>query len=217
MDKLINTILVILTFLCLYAITHIGLGWFWHWGTCSNYQQVNLVLVNLSYSYLAGFVFYLLTSYFPYMLKCHKLKRPIVEKLKTINGKLVDSAKCVFPMASWNYLALTEDELIRQFSQVSINDPSAYSIAGINMNILSHLLTQRDNIIDVINGVLEYKEYLTVEQLLNLERIKDGEYFSLLKVFSIPIMDNSKTREQLAKALFQEIEVSKRLVKSISV
>ena len=66
-------------------------------------------------------------------------------------------------------------------------------------------------------GVLEYKEYLTVEQLLNLERIKDGEYFSLLKVFSIPIMDNSKTREQLAKALFQEIEVSKRLVKSISV
>lgn len=75
----------------------------------------------------------------------------------------------------------------------------------------------RDNIIDVINGVLEYKEYLTVEQLLNLERIKDGEYFSLLKVFTIPIMDNSKTREQLAKALFQEIEVSKRLVKSISV
>lgn len=70
------------------------------WEISDNYQQVNQVIINLSYSYLAGLIFYLLTSCFPYMIKRNKLKKPIIEKLKAIKGKLEDSAKCVFPVPS---------------------------------------------------------------------------------------------------------------------
>lgn len=214
MSKLINTFLIIITFLSVYAIAYIGLGWFWPWGISSKYQQINHVVINLSYSYLAGLIFYLLTSYLPYMIKRNKLKKPIQEKLKTIKGKLEDSAKCVFPMTSWNHLVLTEDVLVQQFSTQSVNTQSAYSIAGINMSIIGHLTTQRNNILDIIDGILEYKDYLSGEQLLTIEKIKDGEYFSMLKVFSMPIMDNPATREKLAKALFCEIETSKKLLDS---
>lgn len=82
------------------------------------------------------------------------------------------------------------------------------------MSIIGHLTTQRNNILDIIDGILEYKDYLSGEQLLTIEKIKDGEYFSMLKVFSMPIMDNPATREKLAKALFCEIETSKKLLDS---
>lgn len=212
MSKLINIFLIGITFLSIYAIAYIGLGWFWAWGTSGNYQRVNQVIINLSYSYLAGLIFYLLTSYFPYMIKRNKLKKPIIEKLRTIERKLEDSAKCVFPMPSWNHVDLTEDALVQQFSKLSINDPSAYSAVGMNMSIIDHLTSQRNNIIDIINGVLEYKDYLSEEQLLAIEKIKDSNYFSVLKVFSIPMMDTPTAREQLAKTLFEEIQASKKLL-----
>lgn len=213
MSKLISIFLIVITFLSIYAIAYIGLGWFWPLGITDNYQQVNQVIINLSYSYLAGLIFYLLTSYFPYLIKRNKLKKPIKEKIKIIKEKFEDSAKCVFPMPSWNHIVLTEDTLVQQFSKQSINTPSAYSLVGVNMSIICHLMIQRNNIIDIVDGVLKYKDYLSGEQLLAIEKIKDCEYFAILKVFSMPIMDSPTTREQLAKALFQEILALKRLLK----
>ena len=65
MRKILSYSLIGLTIACIYLICHIGLGWFFPIGTSDNFEKINNVLINLSYSYMAGFTFYLLVEYFP--------------------------------------------------------------------------------------------------------------------------------------------------------
>ena len=119
MIYIFNTVLIIITAVCLYAIGYIGLDWFVPLASVDNPERINTVLINLSYSYIAGLIFYLLTTSFPRYVFAHKMKKPLQIKVKTILGKIDDSAKCAFPMLSWNSLIITEDSLINQFSSVT--------------------------------------------------------------------------------------------------
>ncbi len=47
----------IITGVSLYIIFCVGLGWFWTIGESENYEKINQVLLNLSYSYIAGWFF----------------------------------------------------------------------------------------------------------------------------------------------------------------
>ena len=49
----------------LYIIFKFGLGWFCGIGSSENSENINQVLINLSYSYIAGLIFYLLTNSIP--------------------------------------------------------------------------------------------------------------------------------------------------------
>ena len=62
--KIINLILCLLTLCAGYIILTVGLGWFWTIGSFENADRINQVLLNLSYSYIAGWIFYLLVLYF---------------------------------------------------------------------------------------------------------------------------------------------------------
>ena len=154
MEKLVKCILWIITIICIYAILHIGLGWFCAIGVSDNYLKINQVLINLSYSYIAGVIFYLLTVFFPYKYRLQKLKRPINSKIKDIHGKIIDSAKSFFPMTSWDNLVLSEDNLKQQMITVSIHSQTSYSIAGIKRTIISHLFSQRGDIMNLIKELL---------------------------------------------------------------
>lgn len=219
MNKLISVIIIIITLLCIYSIGYIELDWFWHIGVSENYYKINKVILNLSYSYLAGLIFYVLTSYCPYIVKRNKMRVTISEKIKRIIGRLNESAKSVFPIQEYNNLNLTEDNLVQQFSSVSIsmhcNNTYAYCVH--KMSVLNYLKSQRDNIIKIIDGILVYKEYLSANQLETIEHIKDSNYFALLNAFSLPIsgIDNASNREELAKELFEVIQQTKKLLKTL--
>jgi hypothetical protein len=221
MNKLISVIIIIITLLCIYSIGYIELDWFWHIGVSENYYKINKVILNLSYSYLAGLIFYVLTSYCPYIVKRNKMRVTISEKIKRIIGRLNESAKSVFPIQEYNNLNLTEDNLVQQFSSVSIsmhcNNTYAYCVY--KMSVLNYLKSQRDNIIKIIDGILVYKEYLSANQLKTIEHIKDSNYFVLLNAFSLPIsgIDNASNREELAKELFEVIQQTKKLLKTLEI
>lgn len=65
MNKFSTFILLIITGLSLYILFCVGLGWFWTIGSSTNYERINQVLLNLSYSYIAGLIFYILIEYIP--------------------------------------------------------------------------------------------------------------------------------------------------------
>lgn len=65
MNKFSIFILLIITGLSLYILFCVGLGWFWTIGSSTNYERINQVLLNLSYSYIAGLIFYILIEFIP--------------------------------------------------------------------------------------------------------------------------------------------------------
>lgn len=65
MNKFSTFILLAITGLSLYILFCVGLGWFWTIGSSTNYERINQVLLNLSYSYIAGLIFYILIEYIP--------------------------------------------------------------------------------------------------------------------------------------------------------
>lgn len=215
MEKLIKYVLWLIAIICLYAILHIGLGCFFAIGISDKYLSINQVFINLSYSYIAGVIFYLLTIRLPYRQRLNKLKLPISKKIRAIHGKIIDSAKCLYPMEEWNQIIFSENNLKQRFMNISINSQSAYSIAGINRTIIAHLIAQRNDIRILIKDLLGYKEYLSNEQLSIIEDINESDYFCLLNAFSITIMDNPSVRENLASELYKQIIISNKLLKTI--
>ena len=86
MNRIVNACLVILSLLCLYAIVTIKLGWFWTIGVAKNYVQINEIIINLSYSYIAGIVVYLLTIVLPVYFEKKRLRPVINEKINDIKN-----------------------------------------------------------------------------------------------------------------------------------
>lgn len=219
MNKLISVFIIIIALLCIYSIGYIELDWFWHMGVSENYYKINKIIVNLSYSYLAGLIFYMLTSYVPYIVKRNKMLVTISKKIERIIAGLNESAKSVFPIQDYNNLNLTEENLVQQFSSVSISTHcnNTYAYCVYNISVLNYLKSQRDSIIKIIDGILVYKEYLSANQLETIENIKDYNYFALLNAFSlsIPGIDNASGREILAKELFKVIQQTEKLLKTL--
>lgn len=83
-------------------------------GNAKNYQQINEVIVNLSYSYLAGLIFYLLNDGIPSYFRRKKAMFLVAPKLLSLYSKL-----------NW-ILAITKMEanIDKENSDISLNDCS---------------------------------------------------------------------------------------------
>ena len=88
MKIIISIILYLLTLSSGYIILTIGLGWFWTIGSCENADRINQVLLNLSYSYIAGWIFYLLVTYFPEMQRKITLRPAIQLKIEDLRKQI---------------------------------------------------------------------------------------------------------------------------------
>lgn len=70
--RLLNIILTAVTLFCIYIICYVGLGWLWPLGNDENYERINQVFLNLSYSYFAALIFYILIEYIPEKIAAQK-------------------------------------------------------------------------------------------------------------------------------------------------
>lgn len=112
--KYVNYILIGITILCLYVIGCVGLEIFPTLGYSGKANSINSVGLNLSYSFIAGWIFYLLVSYFPYKQRKSKLQKIINGKLKDIHDKFIDSAKSIYPMNQWNGIHISKENLMER-------------------------------------------------------------------------------------------------------
>lgn len=74
----------ILAVVALYVIGSAGLGWFPLIGECENAERVNVVLLNLSYSFLASVMFFLMMDVLPRWRNERKAEKVFQSQLKDV-------------------------------------------------------------------------------------------------------------------------------------
>ncbi|MFH6993418.1 hypothetical protein [Flavobacterium sp. FlaQc-48] len=183
MKRLIIFFLLLVTVLSLYIIFSVGLGIIGEIGSSNNSEKINNVVLNLSYSYVAGLIFYFFISYLPYIQTKKKLKPAINSKIEYLNALVTsfvqtfesNEKKIELKKISSNYV----EKLILN---KSVLESSYYSIMGLVMTNLDFINGHKENIENLVDKILSYKEYLTSDQILYLEQIRDSKFFQLLKI-----------------------------------
>lgn len=184
MKKIINLILWLLTLSTGYTILTVGLGWFWTIGSFENAKEINQVLLNLSYSYIAGWIFYILVSYFPAKQRKMVLLPAIRLKIEDLRKQINACVQTFATDEDW-YLVdvITKEQLSQLITNANMYGDSYYArVVGFQQNHLQFLHATRLNVFELIKQILFYKEYLSAEQLLLLEKIHDSTYFHLTKI-----------------------------------
>lgn len=208
MEKVVKCVLLITTLISLYIIFCVGLGWFWTIGFSFDSDKINQILINLSYSYMAGFIFYILVSYLPYRLKTEKLKPVIKLKINDLYNQ-INACVQTFDSTENNdiIINLTVDKLAEKINNNNMYGNSFYAImVGYQMNNLQFLKSTKDNVFGIISSILEYKEYMNTDQILNIEKIRDSEYFHLVKVYEdTPIAKTYYSSQQFKDAMIKDL------------
>lgn len=183
-ELFIYALIILLVVICCYIIGCVGLEWFPYIGTISNPNLINNTLLNLSYSYLAAFIFYIFITVLPYRLKRRKFRVVVKNMLLIIKGKLDMCNHEFLPITEQNKI-LSHSEIIERWQNTDISiSPSPFNALGSRMTILESLNQQKKEIIEIIVDIKDYKDYLTTTELLDIEKIKNDDYFQVLKAFS---------------------------------
>lgn len=214
MKNIANIILVILTVISVYVIIYVGLGIGWSIGTSDNYERINKVLENLSYSYLAGCIFYILTSTVPNYYKRRKLKPTIQSKLKLILGKLEESKKQAFSFEDYNKTHTNEEYIERMrntpLSSMCALEPLVYH--GMSIGVVMKRL--KELALTEISDILRYQEYMTEEQVIVVASLTNSPYFDVLKAIGTPKFDQPDNRVKIAEDLLGEIAKIKSIIEN---
>lgn len=199
---------------CLYVIFCAGVHLLPCVGSCDNAENVNNVLLNLSYSYLAGGIFYLFTSTLPRWQKAKRYRPIIDEKEKIIYEKFVGCMRCVFPMDALKYQKLNISSVTSQFAQTDLNrlcyDQDMYE----GMTIFDMLIEQRKGILGIIEELKEYRDYMPTDELELINKIRDSHYLGLVGVFSSRDLNEPNNRKTLAFFLCEVTNEAVKLRKS---
>lgn len=174
-----------------YIIFSVGLGWLWKIGSFENSENINQVLINLSYSYIAGLIFYLLTSTIPRYFTKQKIT-PIVDR--KINEIYENIESCIqsFKKTEMKDLIISSniDTITQMIESENILGKSYFSQMMLtDITNLEFIKSKKEIIYDLISDILSYKEYLSDEQLTNLENIRSSETFHLLKMSHHPLSE----------------------------
>ena len=171
-------------------------------GRSDNWQRINAVALNLSYSYIAGLIFYLFTSTLPYYFRKTKVAKIIKEKKGLIYGRLQSCAECVYPIAQDP--SYSRQSIVTMYSLHSIRE-----MGHLGMPIHDHLYAQRKDIVTTINGLLIYMDFLSERDIRILEGIKESLFFSYIIMLQNAIMDTPERRVKLAEELWNTLELAK--------
>lgn len=180
-------------------------------GEDANADAKNEVMLNLSYSYLAGLIFYFLVTWFPFKVRSVKMRPFIDDKKKVIKGKVENCVDYIMPTNVLLDHKTTKSELIDYLSNTSlVNTHTFLSLLGPNITIQTHWRLQRDEIKEQINSLLQFRDYLSDEELKILGDLQNCQFFySINGIFSMT--DTPDTREAIANDLWGALAIARQL------
>lgn len=180
-------------------------------GDAVNADARNEVMLNLSYSYLAGSIFYILVSWLPYRIRSKKMRPFIEEKKKVIKGKIDDCAIATIPTAIIIDHKPDRAELISHLENTSfLTVPTYMSLLTQGSTIYDYWRLQRDEIKTAIADVLEFKEYLADKELVVLGKIQDCQFFSGINAIFL-MTDTPDSRKKIATYLCDAMDIANEL------
>ena len=221
MKNLTKIGLHILTVFSAYIICTVGLGWFWPIGNCDNAERINEVLINLSYSFVAGLIFYVLVTYLP-KLQAKKTITPVIKYKITNLQKQINACIQTFGTNEDEKLVenITKEQLSQLINQADMYSNSFYAkMVGYQQNNLQFLNATRSNVYTIMGQIIDYKEYMSTQQLIDIEKMKDSAFFHLTKVYEDTptaklYYTSNEFKEVMINELYDVIIHTRRLVNS---
>lgn len=185
MFRFFRFLIHLLAFISLYIILVVGLGCFWTIGSSEKYESINNVLINLSYSFITGYLVYLFTVYIPGNRRSKKISLIVSEKLKSIaEHSLAPCLRAFAPALQFNN-AYSDQELVTMYEQGDLLSSTFYSTLNSQNNVLELHHAFKDRIIKEIDGIIDkYGHDLSEDLLKWLEALKKDHWFDLCVGYS---------------------------------
>ena len=174
--------------LCIIFYVRLGVGFpIWH---AENYQNFNIVIENLSYSFIAGVIVYLLTIVLPDWWEARRLK-PIVD-MKIAYLSVLFNRQIWGIGAQTNHSPLEDednidctkiDQCIAIMDKADWNAPNPTVSKRFNNKVYQTYKQELDIILQEIADILQtYKSQLTQSDIKHLENIRQNNLIPKLVV-----------------------------------
>lgn len=205
----------LLSITCMYAIIQIEFEFaFWICST-ENADKYNKVILNLSYSFLAGTIFYFLTVTLPYLRMKYKIKKALKRKIKSIRSNYKACVDSVLSSDVNPKDEVSKDEVIKNFKAISYNNACRFSLIDRNESILSFINRNHSYIVHLSGELLEYKPWLSAESIAQIEDIRNSRLPGFIIMLSrcrfCNPEDELKQRELLACYVYDLWALSNRI------
>lgn len=200
--------LVALTILFSYCILTIQLNWFWKIPISVNPDPINALLLNISYSFIAASIFYVITVWLPSYNKQQRLLIPIRSLKKKILDDYSASINSFSDVINKIDYSSDHDVFIDKIQQQSLLEETPLSkMTSLNKgSYQSTILSYHDRVVHTISNLLEYKDILHPDEIVLLEEIRTDDFPQLLSSLSTPIgvefLDTPDTRKSVGKKLW---------------
>lgn len=186
--KWLDWIVLGICVICLYAVIQIRLGLFWNIGYVENAEAVNAIIEGLSYSYIAAYLFYILTSFLPAKRRKKMLTPIIRERVQRIGTKNIHSILLEFGRKTglnYDYRKTENTAAILKSKNWDVIVPLIQQYNGISISYFRYTVAQSKAIKErVADIIIRYKEVLTEDELVVLEDFADMSFFSSVESLS---------------------------------
>lgn len=179
----------------------------------------NDILLEFSYGYISGYIFFFLTVTLPYILNKVKIRKGIYWKIESINRILKSILKGFAENTNLSAEDFGKANVKKIFSLKNWNEIDGESkLFGMNMSCIQacaarnrHLLLEIDSLINT------YKEYLCVDIITMLEEMRNSRFIINTNAFSMfPQIDiKSPDKEGLAEEFSKMIDLYNDVEKKI--
>ena len=209
--KCICAITLILSLLAIASICIIKLTEWRPLGEALRYQEINEIIVNISYSYIAATIFYFVMDYLPNLHRKKIMRRKIKSYLVQMKVSIL---QCIKDINLYNFIQpsqiLSRKDFIKQFSSKDLTLPCDY------LSILQRNKIELNLLVDFL---LTIQNFLSDKEFYNLLIIKD----SLFLTQSIRPIDYIETehgeriecpennQEEIAKSIYDIYELIQQI------
>lgn len=216
--------LYLILLLCAWAIlaiqlkiTCISIPVNWSQESCNNLNQL---YINLTYSFLAGYVFYLLTIYFPRKTEKKRLQPVIIKKTKAIKNELENVLLEFSRGTGINYTEIENARKVLMSKNWTDNMPMYQKLYNANISYIAFIgevgkIIQK-NVVELIQS---YQRFMTTEQICLLEELSNLYIFSLAQRFSkMPIsLEDENGKKSLVDFFIKALEKMKEIEDSFDI
>lgn len=198
-------LVAITAIIAIYCILQVKFDFAFYLGSAENADKINDVVVNLSYSYLAGYVFYLLTVKLPYVGARRKIEKPLKSKLSLVLKKCTSCLESTYPQALHGKIMFEEESFVEDFKKVSYFQEC--SIIGMKIPVIAYIKAAHEENRKTITEILEYKSWLPTDKIAMLEQIRSSDLPMIITALYLPdfkdLLDNPTSRETLARCIYK--------------
>lgn len=197
----------IIALICLYAILQIKFDIAFWVGHSANSKAINDVITNLSYSYLAAYIFFLLTVTLPHWTMKTKVSKALKSKVRTIESNYKACVESPIQLPKGMLPNITKEEVVENFKAVSYNQQCRLTgVQNTNISIVVYIKLKHDENKRLATELLEYKPWLSSEMIAKIEEIRNSYLPSIIITLTDTIMkdqmDGDAGRKLLAEYVY---------------